>query len=153
MHLINNMHLTMRNIRGSVAYWYRVRSELIAKCRCLRLPTWFLTFSCNDLNWIDMLIALPVADVRDANEVDVESISFSNWLSSVEQYPVVVSRQFTVRLNAFIRFLRSNPNVLGSLLKTVGVKLNFKTEKTPFTHACLVCECTRFRYRGRTCRH
>lgn len=48
--LRDNMHRIMRNIRGSASYWRRVGLELIAIVRSLRAPTWFLTFSCNDLN-------------------------------------------------------------------------------------------------------
>lgn len=67
--LVDNMHLTMRNTRGSASYWKRRCSELIAMVKSLGPPAWFVTFSCNDLNWGDMLKALLIADGRSANEV------------------------------------------------------------------------------------
>lgn len=53
--LVDNIHLTMRNIRGSASYWRKCCSELIAMVRTLGPPSWFLTFSCNDLHWPDMI--------------------------------------------------------------------------------------------------
>ncbi|KAF9817320.1 hypothetical protein SFRURICE_010779 [Spodoptera frugiperda] len=97
--LVDNMHLTMRNIRGSAAYWKRCCAELIAMVRSLGPPTWFLTFSCNDLNWPDMIKALLIADGRpDAMPDVVEHLPFDERLELVEKYPVIVARQFTVRV-------------------------------------------------------
>lgn len=130
----DNMHSTMHNIRGSAAYSHRVCSLLIAMIRCLRAPTWFLTFSCNDLNRIDMLISLLIADGRDPNKFDLESISFSNRRSLVERYPGVVSRQFTIRVNALICFLRSNPNVLGGPVGDFWYRIEFQNRGSPHLH-------------------
>ncbi|KAF9800375.1 hypothetical protein SFRURICE_015885 [Spodoptera frugiperda] len=83
----------MRNIRGSAAYWKRCCAELIAMVRSLGPPTWFLTFSCNDLNWPDMIKALLVADGRpDAMPDVVEDLPFDERLELVQKYPVIVAR-------------------------------------------------------------
>ena len=94
---INNVHLIMRNVRQLASYWRRVCSELIGMVRSLGAPTRFLTFSCNDLNWSDMLEALLLAAGRDPNEAN--SLTFSEKLCLVQRFPVIVSRQFMVRLN------------------------------------------------------
>ncbi|KAF9405354.1 hypothetical protein HW555_013881 [Spodoptera exigua] len=93
--LVDNIHLTMRNIRGSASYWKRCCAELIAMGRSLGAPTWFATFSCNDLNWPDMLRALLIADGR--KEFDSEALTFQERLDLVQKYPVVLARQFTLR--------------------------------------------------------
>ncbi|KAH9629622.1 hypothetical protein HF086_003092 [Spodoptera exigua] len=109
--LVDNMHLTMRNIRSSASYWQKCCSELIAMVRRLGPPTWFLTFSCNYLNWTDMIKALIIADGRDI--VDAEHLTFSERLLLVQRHPVVVARQFTLRANALMRFLKRNQVCLG----------------------------------------
>jgi len=47
---IEDIHLIMKSIRGSYAYWRNALNELIAHIRCIGPPTYFLTFSCNYLN-------------------------------------------------------------------------------------------------------
>lgn len=108
--LVDNMHLTIRNIRGSASYWKRCCSELIAMVRSLGPPTWFVTFSCNDLNWMDMLKALHIADGRSTSE---ENLPFSERLNLVyQQYPVVVARQFTIRVNPSDSFFKTQSGLL-----------------------------------------
>lgn len=104
--LVDNMHLTMRNIRGSASYWQKFRSELIAMVRTLGSPTWFLTFSCNDLNWSDMIKALLIAD--GGNIDDAERLSFQEHLNLMQKHSVVVARQFSLRFIALMRFLKRN---------------------------------------------
>ncbi|XP_076397900.1 uncharacterized protein LOC143266155 [Megachile rotundata] len=101
--LVDNVHLTMRNIRGSVSYWKRCCSELIAMVRSLGPPTWFATFSCNDLNWPDMLKALHLSDGRPIT--DFENLTFADRLKLVHKYPVVIARQFTNRGSPHLHML------------------------------------------------
>ncbi|XP_054016841.1 uncharacterized protein LOC128897145 isoform X2 [Hylaeus anthracinus] len=91
--LIDHIHLTMRNIRGSASYWRRCCPELIVMVRSLGPPTWFATFSCNDLNWPDMLKAFLISEGRSSEEAG--NITFTDRLKLVQRYPVVVARQFT----------------------------------------------------------
>lgn len=72
--------------------------------RTLGPPSWFLTFSCNDLHWPDMIKALLIADNQDINEID--QLTFEIKLNLVQKYPIVVARQFSVRINALISTLK-----------------------------------------------
>ncbi|CAG5052131.1 unnamed protein product [Parnassius apollo] len=47
---VEDLHLYLKNLRGSAAYWRSALSDLIAQIRCLGPPTYFLTLSCNDLH-------------------------------------------------------------------------------------------------------
>lgn len=80
--LVDNMHLTMRNTRGSASYWQKCCSEFISIVRTLGLPTWFLTFSCNNLNWSDMIKALLIADAGSID--DAERLLFLEPLNQVQ---------------------------------------------------------------------
>ncbi|KAG7299154.1 hypothetical protein JYU34_017689 [Plutella xylostella] len=138
--LVDNMHLTMRNIRGSAAYWKRCCSELIAMVRSLGPPTWFVTFSCNDLNWPDMIKALLIADGRpDAMPDAVEDIPFDERLELVQKYPVVVARQFTLRVNALMRFLKMNADCLGGSITDFWHRIEFQNRGSPHLHMLLWC--------------
>ncbi|CAH0717072.1 unnamed protein product, partial [Brenthis ino] len=98
--LVDNIHLTMKNIRGSTSYWRKCCSELIA------------TFSCNDLHWPDMIKALLIVDnYQDINKID--QLTFEMKLNLVQKYPIVVARQFSVRTNALMKYVKGNDNCLG----------------------------------------
>ena len=132
--LVDNMYLTMRNIRGSAAYWKKCCAELIAMVRSLGPPTWFVTFSCNDLNWPDMIKALLIADgCPDA----VEDLPFDERLEVVQKYPVVVARQFTLRTNALMRFLKMNPECLGGPITDFWYRIEFQNRGSPHLHMLL----------------
>ncbi|CAG4975814.1 unnamed protein product [Parnassius apollo] len=135
--LVDNMHLTMRNIRGSASYWQKCCSELIAMVRTLGPPTWFLTFSCNDLNWPDMIKALLIADGRDIDDVD--RLSFPERLNLVQKHPVVLARQFTVRVNALMRFLKRNKDCLGGLIEDFWYRVEFQNRGSPHLHMLVWC--------------
>ncbi|KAH9634415.1 hypothetical protein HF086_000241 [Spodoptera exigua] len=130
--LVDNMHLTMRNIRGSASYWQKCCSELIAMVRSLGPPTWFLTFSCNDLNWTDMIKALLIADGRDI--ADPEHLTFSERLLLVQRHPVVVARQFTLRVNALMQFLKRNQVCLGGPIEDFWYRVEFQNRGSPHLH-------------------
>ncbi|KAG5894349.1 hypothetical protein JTB14_031910 [Gonioctena quinquepunctata] len=136
--LIDNMHLTMRNVRGSASYWRRCCSELIAMVRSLGPPTWFMTFSCNDLNWPDMITALLIADGRDVSDVD--RITFPERSKLVQRYPVVVARQFTIRVNALMRYLKQNNDCLGGGIIDFWYRIEFQNRGSPHLHMLVWCE-------------
>ncbi|CAG9094543.1 unnamed protein product [Plutella xylostella] len=136
--LVENMHLTMRNIRGSASYWRRCCSELIARVRSLGAPTWFMTLSCNDLNWPDMIKALIIADGGDLS--NTEALSFSERLALVQQYPVVVARQFSVRVNVLLRYLRNNNTCLGGPIQDYWYRIEFQNRGSPHLHMLIWCD-------------
>ncbi|GFT03662.1 helitron_like_N domain-containing protein [Nephila pilipes] len=69
---IDDVHLQMRCFRGSSAYWRIAMNELITFIKRLGPPTWFITLSCNDLDWLDRRKALLIANKRP--HVDPASI-------------------------------------------------------------------------------
>ena len=85
-------------------------NDLIAQIRCLGPPTYFISFCCNDLNWLDMRKALLIADGRpneDPNNLDMFATQ-----ALVEKHPVVVNHHFMVRVKALMKFIESNTDVL-----------------------------------------
>lgn len=135
--LVDNMHLTMRNVRESASYWRRCCAELIAMIRSLGPPTWFLTFSCNDLNWSDILAALLIVDGRNPSEA--KNLTFAERLALVQQYPVVLARQFMVRMNALIRFLKHNSMCLGGPVQDFWYRIEFQNRGSPHLHMLVWC--------------
>ncbi|KAF9409134.1 hypothetical protein HW555_011413 [Spodoptera exigua] len=89
---VEDLHLYLKNLRGSAAYWRSALSDLIAQIRCLGPPTYFVTLSCNDLHWKDMKRGLLVSDSKQ--HIDPDDIDIQETQRLIEMYPVVVSRHF-----------------------------------------------------------
>ena len=45
----------MNNLKGTPAYWKRFLLEVLAMVKQLGLPTYFMTLSCADLRWNELV--------------------------------------------------------------------------------------------------
>ena len=57
----------MNTTKETPAYWKRFMSEVLAMVKQLGIPTFFLTLSCTDLRWNEIL-----AIIRKVNEADFD---------------------------------------------------------------------------------
>ncbi|XP_059150287.1 uncharacterized protein LOC131937110 [Physella acuta] len=129
---VEDIHLYLKNVRGTAAYWQTALNELIGQIRCLGPPTYFVTLSCNDLHWLDMRKALLVADGRpDENPNNLTTYETQRL---IEQFPVVVSRHFMIRLNALMKFVKNNQEVFGGHLKDYWWRIEFQNRGSPHLH-------------------
>ena len=109
--IVEDLHSYLKNLRGSASYWRTAHKELIAFICCLGPPTWFLTLSYNDLNWIDMRKSLLIADGRLDEDPCLLNIDEVQRL--IELYPVVLSRHFSRRVDACMKQIKRNDDLLG----------------------------------------
>ena len=65
-----NCYAFMCNIHGTAAYWQRAKLDLISMFWTLGPPTYFITFSADDMNWPDLMHILAKCD--DMNLTDEE---------------------------------------------------------------------------------
>ncbi|XP_054706995.1 uncharacterized protein LOC129216803 [Uloborus diversus] len=136
--MIEDVHLYLRNLRGSAAYWRGALNELVAQIKCLGPPTYFVTFSCNDLHWTDMKKALLIVDDRsdeDPNDLDIISTQ-----RLIEQYPVIVSRHFMVRVNALMKLILRNNKILGGKVNDFWWRVEFQNRGSPHLHMIIWIE-------------
>jgi PIF1-like helicase/Helitron helicase-like domain at N-terminus len=131
---VEDVHLVMRSLRGSGAYWKQALNELIGQIRCLGPPTWFITLSCNDLHWLDMIKALLIADNDARKDEDEPNIVIDDVQKLIEQYPVVVSRHFMRRIKAFMKFIQANERVLGGKVSDFWWRIEFQNRGSPHLH-------------------
>lgn len=82
---VQNVHLVMRNIRGTRSFWHKAFTDLMAMIKNLGPPHFYITLSCNDLNWPDILKALLMAGSR--TDFPITELSFSEKLCLVQLYP------------------------------------------------------------------
>ncbi|KAG5683289.1 hypothetical protein PVAND_012577 [Polypedilum vanderplanki] len=114
---VEDLHLHMRSLRGSAAYWRTAFNELTAMIRNIGPPTWFITLSCNDLHWHDMIKALLIADGRP--DEDPSKINIDEVQRLIEIYPVV---------------LKKNARVLGGKVIDYWWRIEFQKRGSPHLH-------------------
>lgn len=101
-------------------------------------PTWFITLSCNDLNWNDILEVLIRAGRR--HDVNLNELSFEERLNLVERHPVTLSRQFMVKVHALLRFLKGINTVLGGQVVDWWLHIEFQNRGSPHVPMLVWCE-------------
>lgn len=129
---VEDVHLYVKNLRGSAAYWRSALNELLAQIRCLGAPTYFVTFSSNDLNWLDQRKALLIADGRP--DVDPSTLDIYETQKLIEKYPVTLSRHFMVRVNGLMKFIKNNDEVFGGKVKDHWWRIEFQNRGSPHLH-------------------
>lgn len=130
--VVEDLHLHLKNLRGSASYWRTAHNELIAFIRCVGPPTWFITLSCNDLNWLDMRKALLIADDRPYE--DPTNLNLDEVQRLIESYPVVLSRHFSRRVEAFMTQIKRNDNLLGGKVIDFWYRIEFQNRGSPHVH-------------------
>ena len=79
----------MNTLKRTPAYWNRFQLEVLAIIKQLGLPTFFITLSCADLRWhelIEIIHKLNEGDILTDDDFDKTKILNSN--------PVLLARHF-----------------------------------------------------------
>lgn len=129
---VEDIHLYLKNLRGSAAYWRTALNELLAHIRCLGAPTYFLTFSCNDLHWVDMKKALLVADGRPNDDPTKLDVYLTQML--IETYPEIICRHFMVRVNAILILITNSGKLFGGKVTDFWWRIEFQNRGSPHLH-------------------
>ncbi|GFQ93617.1 ATP-dependent DNA helicase [Trichonephila clavata] len=105
-------------------------NELLAQIRCLGSPSYFVTFSSNDLNWLHQRNALLLANGRP--DVDPSTFNIYETQQLIEKYPVVLSRHFMIRVNALMKYIKNE--VFGRKVKDHWWRIEFQNRGSPHLH-------------------
>ena len=119
----------MNTIKETPACWKRFKSEVLAMVKQLGIPKFFLTLSCADLTWNEIL-----AIIKKLNEADfdISSLSYHDRCKILNKNPVLVARHFQCRVEFFKKFFV----VDGSLGKTkyFAIRVEFQVRDSPHIH-------------------
>ena len=66
----------MNSIKGTPAYWKKFKSEDLTIVKQLSVPTLFLTFSCADLRWDELMEIIQKLSKADKVDVDKSNLSY-----------------------------------------------------------------------------
>ena len=123
----------MNTIKGTPAYWNRFLFEVLGMVKQLGLPTFFMTLSCADLRW-DELVSI-ISKLNCIKEVDIEKLSYFERCQILNMNPVVVAKHFQYRVEVFFKeIIVDGP--LGKV-KCYAIRVEFQFRGSPHIHSFL----------------
>ena len=75
--------------------------EVIVIVKPLGIPTWFVTLSCADLRWPELLQVLARIQGNDLTDEQVDALSYNEKCQTLNLNPVVVTKHFQYRVETF----------------------------------------------------
>ena len=93
----------MNTIKGTPAYWKRFLQEVLAMVKQLGLPTFFLTLSCADLRWNDLVSIIKKLEGVAMTEEEINSLPYLERCKILNSNPVLVARHFQYRVEVFFK--------------------------------------------------
>jgi len=125
----------LKNVRGTPAYWQQMLYDVLALLRQRGTPTFFLTFSCADLQWQEFIQAIGKQYGHNFTDEEVHNMSWQIKTSWLNTNPVTAARMFEHRLSVFKRdFLFSKAAPIGEITDFV-FKIEF--QGSPHAHAII----------------
>ena len=128
--------LFMSKIRGTPAYWKRFQSEVLAMVKQLGCPSFFLTHSCADLKWNDLLeVIFKSRNLQMAAE-EIAGMDYFTRCKFLNDNPVAVVRHFQYRVEVFFIevILISDPL---SNVKYYAIRVEFQVRGSLHIHSFL----------------
>lgn len=103
------------------------------------LPTWFITLSSRDLEWPDMIRGMLRAKHAhdqgfDVDSIDIKEMDSEARMDLLRDFPVIAARHFNHRFNAFLKFIKAHPNLLGGKVIHHWYRVEFQARGSPHIH-------------------
>ena len=133
---MDECYRSLTNIRGSPPYWEKVTKDLFAMLRQLGMPTFFITLSANDRDWIEFMESICK---KQGKEVP-ENLDYNSFYKLINSDIVTATRMFDKRLKDFITtFIRGPLQPLGKVIDWFG-RIEFQARGWPHWHGMLWIE-------------
>lgn len=125
----------MSSVKGTPAYWKKFLQEVLAMVKQLGPPTFFLTLSCADLRWNELVSIICKLKGRNMSDDEINSIDYTERCKLLNSNPVLVARHFQYRVEAFFKDIILN----GPLGKTqyYAIRVEFQVRGSPHIHSFL----------------
>ena len=124
----------MNTLKGTPAYWKRFQLEVLAMIKQLGLPTFFITLSCADLRWhelIEIIYKLNEGDIL--TDYDIHSMNYFDKTKILNSNPVLLARHFQYRVEVFFKEIVSD-GPLGKI-KYYAIRVEFQVRGNPHIHS------------------
>ena len=110
----NEAYHFMNIIKGTPAYWKRFLHEVLAIVK-LGLPTFFMTLSCADLRWNELISVTAKLNGENLEEDDINNMDFFDRCRYLNLNPVVLVQHFQYRVEVFFKVIIIVDSPLGKV--------------------------------------
>ena len=125
----------MNTIKGTPAYWKRFLFEVLAMVKQLGLPTVFMTLSCADLRWNELVSIMSKLNGLNLSEDDIKNLDYFKRCEILNNNPVLLSRHFQYRVEVYFKeIIIDGP--LGKV-KYYAIRVEFQFRGSPHIHSFL----------------
>ena len=125
----------MNTLKGTPAYWKRFLLEVLAMVKQLGLPTYFMTLSCADLRWNELIEIISKLRGQNLTEEEIINLNYFERTKILNSNPVLLARHFQYRVETFFKEII----VDGSLgkVKYYAIRVEFQVRGSPHIHSLL----------------
>ena len=125
----------MNSIKGTPAYWKKFLFEVLAMVKQLGLPTFFMTLSCADLRWNELIAIISKLKGENLTGEDINNMSYFERCRYLNLNPVLLARHFQYRVEVFFKEIVVN----GPLGKVTyyAIRVEFQVRGSPHIHSFL----------------
>ena len=102
----------MSPIKGTPAYWKKFLSEVLAMVKQLGLPTFFMTLSCADLRWNELISIISKLKGENLSDEQINNMSYFERCSFLNLNPVLLARHFQYRVEVFFKEIVLNGPIM-----------------------------------------
>ena len=123
----------MSSIKGTPAYLKKILHQVLAMVKQLGTPTFFLTLSCSELRWNELISIIFKLNVIDIADEDIDRLSYHERCDTLNKNPILVVRHFQYRAEMFFKVIVLD----GPLGKTryYAFRVEFRVRGTPHMHS------------------
>ena len=99
----------------------------------LGIPTFFMTLSCADLQWNELIGIISKLNSLNLSDDDIKNKSYQGRCDILNKNPVLVARHFQYRVEVFFKVILLN----GPLGKTssYAIRVEFQVRSSPHIHS------------------
>ena len=130
-----NAYKFMSTIKGTPAYWKLMLYDVLAMVKQLGMPSYFMTLSCADLRWDELIIIIRRLRGENISREELDNLSYFDKCEDLNSNPVLVARHFQYRVENFFKEIVIN----GQLGKIVyyAIRVEFQDRGSPHVHCLL----------------
>ena len=123
----------MSSIKGTPAYLKKILHQVLAMVKQLGTPTLFLTLSCAELRWNELISFIFKLNGIDIADEDIDRLSYHERCDTLNKNPVLVARHFQYKAEMFFKVIA----VDGPLGKSqyYAFRVEFQVRGSPHIHS------------------
>ena len=125
----------MNSVKGTPAYWKKFLFEVLAMVKQLGLPTFFMTLSCADLRWNELISIIAKLKGEDLSDEIINNLSYFERSRYLNLNPVLLARHFQYRVEVFFKEIVVN-GLFGKIIY-YAIRVEFQVRGSPHIHSFL----------------